>query len=97
MSPFPPLFQNQALHPLKERELSAVLHHLVLGWENSAGAGGVVKLVEGIWADERLLGLGTSGSDPDDVPVDARNEEICGIWEQEKSRLTKDLKSLVTA
>jgi len=69
--------------------------------KNSAGAVGVVRLVEGLWADEILRGLGPSGSDTspasDDMPVDARKEEICGIWEQEKSRLTKDLKSLVSS
>ena len=69
--------------------------------KNSAGAVGVVRLVEGLWADEVLRGLGASGSDPspasDDMPVDARKEEICGIWEQEKSRLTRDLKSLVSS
>lgn len=69
--------------------------------KNSAGAVGVVRLVEGLWADEVLRGLGASGSDPspasDDMPVDARKEEICRIWEQEKSRLTRDLKSLVSS
>ena len=69
--------------------------------KNSAGSVGVVRLVEGLWADEVLRGLGASGSDlspaSDDMPVDARKEEICGIWEQEKSRLTRDLKSLVSS
>ena len=69
--------------------------------KNGAGAVGVVRLVEGLWADEILRGLGASGSDSspisDDMPVDARKEEICGIWEQEKSRLTRDLKSLVSS
>lgn len=69
--------------------------------KNGAGAVGVVRLVEGLWADEILRGLGASGSDPspasDDIPVDTRKEEICGIWEQEKSRLTRDLKSLVSS
>ena len=69
--------------------------------KNSAGAVGAVRLVKGLWADEILRGLGASGSDPlpasDDMPVDARKEEICGIWEQEKSRLTKDLKFLVSS
>ena len=68
--------------------------------KNGAGAGGV-RLVEGLWADEILRGLGATGADvspgSDDIPVDARKEEICGIWEQEKSRLTKDLKSLVSS
>jgi cell division control protein 6 len=31
------------------------------------------------------------------MPVDARKEEIRSIWEREKSRLTKDLKSLASA
>ena len=69
--------------------------------KNGAGAVGVVRLVEGLWADEILRGLGVSGSDSlpasDDMPVDARKEEVRGIWEQEKSRLTRDLKSLATS
>ena len=69
--------------------------------KNGAGAVGGVRLVEGLWGDEILRGLGTSGADAsptsDDMPVDARKEEIRGIWEGEKSRLTKDLKSLASA
>ena len=69
--------------------------------KNGAGAVGVVRLVEGLWADEILRGLGASGVDAspalDDMPVDARKEEVRGIWEQEKSRLTKDLKSLASS
>ena len=69
--------------------------------KNGAGAVGAVRLVEGLWADEILRGLGMSDTDSshvsDDMPVDARKEEIRGIWEQEKSRLTKDLKSLASA
>ena len=68
--------------------------------KNGAGAVGEVRLVEGIWADEILRGLGASSPDVastlDDMPVDARKEEIRSIWEREKSRLTKDLKSLVS-
>ena len=68
--------------------------------KNGAGAVGEVRLVEGVWADEILRGLGASSPDVastlDDMPVDARKEEICGIWEREKSRLTKDLKSLAS-
>jgi cell division control protein 6 len=69
--------------------------------KNGAGAVGGVRLVEGLWADEILRGLGATEADAspvsDDMPVDARKEEICGIWEQEKSRLTKDLKSLASS
>lgn len=69
--------------------------------KNGAGAVGQVRLVEGVWADEILRGLGVSSTDvspaSDDMPVDARKEEIRGIWEREKSRLTRDLKSLASA
>ena len=69
--------------------------------KNGAGAVGEVRLVEGVWPDEILRGLGASGTEvspaSDDMPVDARKEEIRGIWEREKSRLTKDLKSLASA
>ena len=48
--------------------------------KNGAGAVGVVRLLEGLWADEILRGLGASCSDAspvsDDMPVDARKEEI---------------------
>ncbi|KAF8812914.1 P-loop containing nucleoside triphosphate hydrolase protein [Phlegmacium glaucopus] len=69
--------------------------------KNGAGAVGELRLVEGVWADEILRGLGATGTDvlpaSDDMPVDARKEEIRSIWEREKSRLTKDLKSLASA
>ena len=68
--------------------------------KNGAGAVGEVRLVEGIWPDEILRGLGASGTNvssaSDNMPVDARKEEIRGIWEREKSRLTRDLKSLAS-
>ena len=69
--------------------------------KNGAGAVGEVRLVEGVWADEILRGLGATGTNisppSDDMPVDARKEEIRGIWEREKSRLTKDQKSVASA
>ena len=69
--------------------------------KNGAGAVGEVKLVEGVWADEILRGLGASRTDlsstSNEFPIDARKEEIRGIWEREKSRLTKDLKARASA
>ncbi|CAA7260582.1 unnamed protein product [Cyclocybe aegerita] len=58
--------------------------------KNGAGAVGDVRLVEGLWADEILRGLGVTA---DASPADAREEEVRGIWEREKSRLAKDLKA----
>ena len=53
--------------------------------KDGAGAVGGVRLVEGLWADEILRGLGMSDTDSshtsDDMPVDSRKEEIRGIWE----------------
>jgi cell division control protein 6 len=74
------------------------------GRSTSFGAGlgknGAVKLVEGVWADE-IRGLGVSRTDlsstSNEFPIDARKEEIRGIWEREKSRLTKDLKAHASA
>ena len=69
--------------------------------KNGAGAVGKVRLVDGVWPDEILRGLGASGANvspaSDNAPVDAREEEIRGIWEREELRLTKDSKSLASA
>jgi len=60
-----------------------------------------VNLVEGVWADEILRGLGASRTDlsstSNEFPIDARKEEIRGIWEREKPRLTKDLNAHASA
>ena len=65
------------------------------------GKNGAGKLVEGVWADEILRGLGASRTDlsstSNEFPIDPRKGEIRGIWEREKSRLTKDLKARASA
>ncbi|KAF8160617.1 P-loop containing nucleoside triphosphate hydrolase protein [Crassisporium funariophilum] len=69
--------------------------------KNGAGAVGEVKLVEGVWAEEVLRGLGASGAGvapvADDTPVDVRKEEIHSIWEREKVRLARDVKATIAA
>ena len=58
--------------------------------KKGAGAVGEVRLVEGVWGDEVLRGLGVSC---ESISADAREEEVRGIWEREKSRLAKDIKA----
>ncbi|KAF8971131.1 P-loop containing nucleoside triphosphate hydrolase protein [Flammula alnicola] len=67
--------------------------------KNGAGAVGEVRLVEGTWGDEVLRGLGVTGAiiSADEWPVDAREEEVRGIWEREKARLTRDIKVAASA
>ena len=55
----------------------------VLG-KNSAGAVGEVRLVEGMWGDEVLHGLGATGvPTAEGVGVNPPQEELRGIWERE--------------
>lgn len=63
---------------------------------NGAGNAGEVKLVEGVWAEEILRGLGVSDSaSPSDG--DLRNEEVKGLWLAETSRISRDVKTLAAA
>ncbi|KAH6914486.1 Cdc6B protein [Coprinopsis sp. MPI-PUGE-AT-0042] len=61
---------------------------------SGAGAVGDVKLVEGVWTNEVLRGLGISESSTSD---DLRNEEIKGLWISESHRLAKEVKVQGTA
>lgn len=63
--------------------------------KNGAGAVGEVRLVEGMWGDEVLRGLGvTATSAANGASDDPREEELRGIWERERVRLTKDIKAV---
>jgi len=62
--------------------------------KNGAGGVGEVRLVEGVWGDEVLRCLGVSG---ENTPADPREEEVRGIWERGKSRLSKDIKAQAAA
>ncbi|PPQ90534.1 hypothetical protein CVT25_015848 [Psilocybe cyanescens] len=64
--------------------------------KNGAGAIGEIRLAEGMWGDEVLRGLGVSGA-IDANTADAREEEVRGIWEHEKSRLMRDIKASALA
>ena len=65
--------------------------------KNGAGAVGEVRLVEGMWGDEVLRGLGITGAPAiEGATVDPREEELRGIWERERVRLTKDIKATTT-
>ncbi|KAF9482254.1 P-loop containing nucleoside triphosphate hydrolase protein [Pholiota conissans] len=61
--------------------------------KSGAGAIGEVRLVEGMWGDEVLRGLGVTS----EVVVDAREEEVRGIWQREQARLRRDLKAAANA
>ena len=66
--------------------------------KNGAGAVGEVRLVEGMWGDEVLRGLGITGVPAaEGASVDSREEELRGIWERERVRLTKDIKATTAA
>ena len=58
---------------------------------NGVGSVGEVRLVDGIWGEEILRCLGAITSDT--TSSDPCEEEIRVIWEREKSRLSKDMKS----
>lgn len=61
--------------------------------KSGAGAVGEVRLVEGMWGDEVLCGLGVTNAA--ELSVDAREEEVRGIWHREQSRLARDVKASV--
>ena len=56
------------------------------------GAGGEVKIAEGVRAEEVLRGLGVGGDGGD-----VRAEEICALWERERVRLGRDVRALEVA
>lgn len=59
---------------------------------------GDVRLTKGVRADEVLRGLGisVSGAAPTAAAAESniRQEEVRGIWEKEKARLGRDLKTI---
>lgn len=61
--------------------------------KSGAGAVGEVRLVEGMWGDEVLRGLGVTNAA--ELSVDAREEEVRGIWHREQSRLARDVKASI--
>lgn len=63
--------------------------------KNGAGTIGQVKLVEGVWADEVLRGLGVALAASDSV--DLINEELKGLWLAETSKIGRDVKLLAVA
>lgn len=62
--------------------------------KSGAGAIGEVRLVEGMWGDEVLRGLGVTGAG---TAGDPREEEVRGIWQREQARLLRDIKSAAAA
>ena len=75
--PFLPLLLDYHQVLAREERPSVVLHRL----ENGAGTVGEVRLVEGMWGDEVLCGLGITGVPAaEGASVDPREEDLCGIW-----------------
>jgi len=63
-----------------------------------AGAGknsgaGSVRLVEGVWCDEILRGLGISNVLQEDAEVDICEEEVKVIWQREQARNARDVEA----
>ncbi|EKM74948.1 hypothetical protein AGABI1DRAFT_123438 [Agaricus bisporus var. burnettii JB137-S8] len=67
-----------------------------LGGKGAAGNVGSVKLVEGIWSEEILRGLGINDA-PQVGEVDACEEEVKVIWLREQAKTAKDVKAMNTA
>lgn len=53
-----------------------------------------LRLVNGVRGEEVLRGMGVITSDASNVSGDVRSQEVKGIWEREKTRLGRDLKTL---
>ncbi|KAF6763161.1 Cdc6B protein [Ephemerocybe angulata] len=62
---------------------------------NGTGTVGEVKLVEGVWTEEVLRGLGVTESAA--ASDDLRNEEVKGVWVAECAKITRDVKLLAIA
>jgi len=50
----------------------------------------------GVWAEEVLRGLGIT-SERTKAPTDVREEELACLWEREKVRLNRDVKTIALA
>ncbi|KAJ2922488.1 hypothetical protein H1R20_g14606, partial [Candolleomyces eurysporus] len=65
---------------------------------NGAGTVGEVRLVEGVWTEEVLRGLGISESAPANADGgDLQNEEVKALWLAESNKISKDAKNLALA
>lgn len=58
-----------------------------------AGNVGSVRLVEGVWCDEILRGLGVNTTLREGVEVDICEEEVKAIWQREQARIARDVKA----
>jgi cell division control protein 6 len=65
---------------------------------NGAGTVGEVRLVEGVWTEEVLRGLGISESASGNADGgDLQNEEVKALWVAESNKISKDVKNLALA
>lgn len=62
------------------------------GTGKNSGAGNV-RLVEGVWCDEILRGLGISNVLQEDAQIDICEEEVKAIWQREQARNARDVKA----
>jgi cell division control protein 6 len=60
---------------------------------SAAGNVGSVRLVEGVWGDEILRGLGVNNTTQEGVEVDVCEEEVKAIWHHEQARTSRDVKA----
>ncbi|KXN90812.1 hypothetical protein AN958_03466 [Leucoagaricus sp. SymC.cos] len=58
-----------------------------------AGNVGSVRLVEGVWCDEILRGLGVNNVPQEDAEVDVCEEEVKAIWQREQARTAREVKA----
>lgn len=63
-----------------------------LGRGGAAGNVGSVRLVEGIWCEEILRGLGVNAPQ-DRAEVDVCEEEVKAIWQREQARIARDVRA----
>jgi len=63
-----------------------------VGAGKNSGAGSV-RLVEGVWCDEILRGLGINNVLQEDAEIDVCEEEVKVIWQREQARNARDVKA----
>ncbi|KAF5351649.1 hypothetical protein D9756_007735 [Leucocoprinus leucothites] len=63
-----------------------------VGKNSVAGNVGSVRLVEGVWCDEILRGLGVNTTPQEGAEVDVCEEEVKAIWQREQARTARDVK-----
>lgn len=63
------------------------------GKNSGTGSVGSVRLVEGVWCDEILRGLGVNNVPQEGAEIDVCEEEVKAIWQREQARNARDVKA----